>query len=415
MYMIENLVHLFMRTIILVDMDAYFASIEQKSNPNLRGKPIGVVGSAERTVITTASYEARAVGVRTGMNKYEAKKICPDLVFVTGNNRKYTYTCAVLSELYGKYTPEVEVYSVDEAFLDITDTGHLFGGPLDIAVELKREIKKRFGINATVGIGYNKLIAKLATDISKPDGLRRITMDDVSEVLEDLPTDELWGIGRNLAKRLEQIGIKSCGDLGRASVTMLRSRFGIIGERLKAMGLGLDSTPVCTETEDAKSIGHSMTLPRDIISMEDIEAYIIRLSEMTGRRARRHELLGSVITVTVRYKSFETFSKRRKIRVFTNDTHMIYNISMEIIKSIRLKEAVRLLGVSISNLRASGGQPSLLQEYRKRNRLLETMDSVNNRYGENTLTWALARKTLPGPPGVISPAWRPSGVHRTEV
>ncbi len=395
-------------------MDSYFASVEQKSNPALRGKPIGVIGSAERTVITTASYEARAYGVKTGMSKHEAIKLCPEIILVVGNNRKYTYTCAMLAETYRKYTPIIEVYSIDESFLDITDTHHLFGGPLNIGWEIKREIKKRFGINATAGISHNKLLAKLAADISKPDGLRWITPDEVQPVLKDLAPDELWGIGKNIAKTLSTIGIKTCGQLGEASVTMLRSRFGIIGERLKAMGLGVDTSPVTTDMDRAKSVGHSMTLPRDIMNINEIEAYILKLSEMVGRRARKHRLLGSVITVTIRYKSFKTFSRQKKIKTFTNDPHIIYYAAMEIIKSLRLKDAIRLLGVSISGLVDDTGQIPIFKEHHRRALLLEAMDNINNRYGESTLSWALytTQKTRTA---VISPAWRPSGVHRTEV
>ncbi|RME65287.1 MAG: DNA polymerase IV, partial [Nitrospirae bacterium] len=184
------------RQILLIDMDAFFASVEQQCNPALRGRPIAVIGSGKRTVVTTASYEARARGVKTGMNLYEAKRACPELVVVVGNNHKYTHTCAKLKEIYLRYTPDVEVYSVDEAFLDVTTTAHLFGGPLQIGKRIKATIKKTFGINATVGIGPNKLIAKLAADLSKPDGLRWIKKEEVSEVLEGLPVEELWGIGR---------------------------------------------------------------------------------------------------------------------------------------------------------------------------------------------------------------------------
>ncbi len=403
-----------MRTIILVDMDAYFASIEQKSNPALRGKPIGVIGSAERTVITTASYEARARGVKTGMSKYEAKKLCPEIILVVGNNRKYTYTCARLGEIYRRYTPHIEIYSVDEAFLDVTDTHHLFGGPLEIAREIREKIKERFGINATIGMSHNKLLAKLAADISKPDGLRWITQDNAQSVLEYLPPDELWGIGKKTARKLSSIGIKTCGQLGRASVTTLRSYFGIIGERLKAMGLGIDTSPVMDDAEEVKSVGHSMTLPRDIVRMDEIEVYILRLSEMVGRRARRHRLQGSVIRVVIRYKSFKTFSRQKKIRVFTSDTHLIYDTAMKIIKGIRLKEPVRLLGVGLSGLIDDTGQVSIFKEHRRRASLIDAMDSINDRYGEFTLSWA-QYSSDEKKPGVISPAWRPSGVHKTDV
>jgi DNA polymerase-4 len=402
------------RVIMLIDMDAYFASVEQQCNPFLRGKPVGVIGSARRTVITTSSYEARAFGVKTGMSIYEAKKLCPSLILVVGNNHKYTYTCKKLSEIYRRYAPVVEIYSVDEAFIDLTQTRHLWATPCEIGKKIKNEIKQSYGINATVGISHNKLMAKLAAEISKPDGLKWIKKNEVHQILENLPPHELWGIGKKLAHKLEALGIITCGQLGRASPSLLRSHFGIIGHRLKAMGLGIDSTPVLTEMARTKSVGHSMTLPRDIADCETIASYILKLSEMVGRRARKHNLVGAVITVTLRYKSFETFSRQKRIHSFTNDTHRIYRTALEILRSIRLKEAVRLIGVSLSSIVDDPGQMYILKEYEKKQNLLRVMDRINDLYGESTLSWA-SYAALEADAKVISPAWRPSGVHRTET
>jgi DNA polymerase-4 len=379
-----------MKIILLIDMDSFFASVEQQSNPALRGKPIAVVGSGKRTVVTTSSYEAREFGVKTGMNMYEARKLCPHLIFVTGNNEKYAHTCGELSNIYSKYTPGVEVYSIDEAFLDITSSSNLFGGPLALGKEIKQKIKRQFGLNSTIGIGPNKLIAKLASNISKPDGLRWIKPDEVSFVLKTLPVDELWGIGKKLKEKLNSLGIYTCGGLGKTSVSFLRSHFGINGEHLKLMGMGLNNSPVSPESETAKSVGHSMTLPRDIWEQKDIESYILRLSEMVGRRARKYKLMGNVINVVIRYKNFETFSRQSKIKTHTNDTHNIYKTSMRIIQGIQLRNSIRLLGVGLSGLVESEKpeQLPLLHEYARRQSLLKAMDSINDRHGEFTVSWA---------------------------
>ncbi|MBI4842960.1 MAG: DNA polymerase IV [Nitrospirae bacterium] len=405
-----------MRTILLVDMDSFFASVEQQSNPALRGKPVAVIGSGKRTVITTASYEARSFGVKTGMNVWEAKKVCPKLIFVTGNNGKYTHTCRMLTEIYSKYTSEVEVYSIDEAFLDITGSLKLFGSPIEIGKMIKREIKERFGLNATIGMGPNKLMAKLASDISKPDGLKFIRQEEIPEAIERLPVDALWGIGGKIAEKLGALGIRTCGELGRAPVSLLKSRFGIIGERLKLMGMGIDTSPVMSNEETAKSVGHSMTLPRDIWREEEIEAYMLKLSEMAGRRARRYKLAGDTVTVTIRYKSFRTFTKQLKINRHINDTHEIHNTAMEIIRGIKLSDSVRLLGVSLSGLRETGmpAQLNLLSGHLKKENLLNTADGINDRHGDSTVSWA-AYMPYTSRPAVISPAWRPAGVHRTNV
>ena len=249
-------------------MDAFFASVEQQSNPKLRGKPIAVIGSGGRTVITTRSYEARKFGVKTGMNVYEAKKLCPHIIFVVGDNEKYTHTCTELQKVYLQFTPDVEAYSIDEAFLDVTTTHHLFGGPEAIGYSIKKRIKDLFGITCTAGIAPNILIAKLASDIAKPDGLRWIKPEDVNAVLEELPLKELWGIGSRLAEKLGAFGIKTCGQLGRAPVSLLRNKFGIVGEHLKAMGMGLCNRPLYVHDEDPKSVGHSMTFPKDLSDRE---------------------------------------------------------------------------------------------------------------------------------------------------
>jgi len=394
-------------------MDAFFASVEQQANPHLRGRPIAVVGSGARTVITTASYEARKFGVKTGMNIYEAKKACPHLIFVTGDNEKYTHTCKELTKIYNRFTPDMEVYSIDEAFLDITTTHHLFGGPETIGALIKKTIKDRFGINCTVGIGPNILIAKLASDISKPDGLRWIRPEDVPDVLEHLPVKELWGIGSKITERLAALGIRTCGELGRASASLLRNRFGIIGETLKLMGMGVCSRPVISEEGETKSIGHSMTLPKNIGDRDEIKAYILKLSEMVGRRARRYRYSGRKVSLTLRYPDFETFTKQATLSQYANDTHIIYKSAVDILSKIILKDKIRLIGVCLSNITMDEPhQPSLFENERRRKSLLNIMDAVNDRYGDFKLTWASYVMQERGA-GVISPAWRPAGVRLT--
>ncbi len=398
------------KIIICIDMDAYFASVEQKTNPRLRGKPVAVIGSGARTVITTASYEARAYGVKTGMTVYEAKKLCPHIIFVVGNND----TCRRLEEIYKRFTPQVEIYSIDEAFLDVTGSHHLFGGPEKIGIDLKTIIKHQFGINCTVGIGPNILIAKLASDISKPDGFRWVKEDEVSDLLEDMPVEELWGIGKGIKNRLASLGIKTCGELGRAQLDLLRRHFGIIGVTLKAMGQGMYERPVISCEDEPKSIGHSMTLPKDIYKREEIESYILQLSEMVGKRARRYGYAGRVISLTIRYKDFETLTKQKAISFYTNDTHEIYHYALVILDSIKLKDSIRLLGVRMSDMMKDSGQMALLDDMEKRKSLLKAMDAVCDRYGDHALVWASYLRRLERP-RVISPAWRPSGIKNIHI
>ncbi len=402
------------KIIMCIDMDAFFASVEQQDRPYLKGRPIAVTGSGGRTVVTTASYEARAFGVKTGMNVYEAKRLCPHLIFVIGNNEKYIRTCKGLVSIYNQFTPDVEVYSIDEAFLDVTTTHHLFKGPEAIGQDIKRQVKERFGITCTVGIAPNILIAKLASGIAKPDGLRWIKPEDVEDILENLPVKELWGIGSKIAQRLEAIGIKTCGGLGRASISQLRNRFGIIGETLKAIGLGMCERPVIAEEGQAKSIGHSTTLPADIWERSEIEAYILKLSEMVGSRARRHSYIGRRVSLTLRYSDFETFTRQATLSRYTNDTHIIYKSALMILNRIRLKKKIRLIGVCLSSIIDDCNQMPLLKSEQRRMALLHAVDAINDKYGDSKLAWAsysMQEKAA----GVISPAWRPSGVRHVET
>ena len=401
------------RTIMHVDMNAFFASVEQQSKPSLRDKPVAVIGAQQRTVITTASYEARAYGVKVGMTVPEAKKLCPDIIFVAGNNKKYTDTCTRLVRLYADYTPLVEVYSVDEAFLDITGSLYLFGEPEDIAMRIKRKIRRGFGLTCSIGVGPNKLLAKLAGSMQKPDGFTIIHPGAVSEILERLPVSELCGIGSRLERHLEAMGVRTCGELGRFPVKELENRFGIVGKRLHQMGLGVDESPVVPveDTPDAKSVGHSMTLEKNVSNGEDMDRYILQLSEMVGRRLRRGHYSGRTIALTLRYSDFSTFTRRCTIKEYINDGFDIYLAALDILRVIRLKYAVRLLGVSISNLVTSYCQIPLFKRDRDRVAIVQAMDEINDRYGEFSITQARLLDRYQHK-GVIAPAWRPAGIRR---
>ncbi len=404
------------RTLLHIDMDAFFASVEQQSRPALRGKPIAVIGSGKRTVITTSSYEARARGVKTGMNIFEGRRICPELILVAGNNRKYTDTSRGVVEILQDYTPQVEVFSIDEAFLDLTGTERLFGPPEGIARRIKERIRERFGITASVGIAPNKLLSKLAAGLEKPDGLVRVDAAEVETLLERLPVTKFCGIGRRLGEQLAALGVRTCGELGRFPISLLRRRFGIVGETLSAMGRGIDPSPVVPLGEEPapKSIGHSTTLPRDISDKERIHRTILELSERVARRARRNHLCGRTVTLTLRYADFTTFTKRIRLDDFLHHGPEIYLTAREILATLRLPQAVRLIGVTLSDLARDYLQLSLFEEERKKEEIARAMDAVNDRYGMFTVTWGtLLQRSRE--PGVISPAWRPEGSHYLNV
>jgi DNA polymerase-4 len=440
--------------IMLLDMDAFFAAVEQHSEPELRGKAIAVIGRAARTVVTTASYEARAFGVKTGMNRYEALKVCPRLIFVPGNNRKYTEASKRILTIIEDFSPMVEPYSIDEAFLDITGV-NIFGTPKELAMKLKERVFNETGLTCSIGIAPNKLMAKLAVGMNKPDGLKIIEPHEVEGVLENLPVGELWGIGPSLSKSLESMDIRTCGELRLIPRSTLRRRFGIRGETLCLMARGIDLSPVmnATEDEDTKSIGHSTTLDKDLTGAPALKPELLRLTEMVCRRARTHELLGGKVTLTIRYNDFHTFTRQRTLPTATNSTRQVYAMTLKILASIELRSPVRLIGISLGNIMPKPTQGTLFDmdgllnqaQGRHAKEPVEAMDAVNDRFGESTiilgatasgraaLSKAEMNKAVSGATqpashkdttdkkiprkdsGIISPSWRPRGVKHVDV
>lgn len=407
------------KIILHVDMDAFFASVEQKCNPHLRGKPIAVVGANKRTVVTTSSYEARAMGVKTGMNKYEAKKVCPSLIIVEGDNRKYTSASTRIMEILKRFSPIVEVYSVDEAFMDLTGIEKLLGTPMEVGQKIKEAIKNEVGITASVGISDNKLMAKLASSRNKPDGLFVIDDSNKKEILEELPVKKLWGVGSKLSEHLNGLGVRTCGELGRFPVSVLRRRFGIVGERLHLMGQGIyNDSVVAIEKEDAvlpKSIGHSATLASDIDhkDLESIKKNILKLTDKVARRARGHDLVGRKVSLDIRYWDFDSTGKQKLMTVYTNDTKKIYKNCLDLLEDINPYKPIRLLGVSISSIRKDFSDDLFETEVRHK-KLLDVMDSVNSSFGSTAVGWGTVFEKVESS-GVISPAWRPSGVRKVDV
>jgi DNA polymerase-4 len=406
-----------MKTIMHVDMNAFFAAVEQQSNPALRGRPIAVTGSEKRSIILTASYEARAFGVKTGMAHFEAFESCPQLILVPANNRLYTHISTQIMALMKDYTPLVEVFSVDEAFLDLSGSLRLFGGVERIAYLIKSRIKARFGITCSVGVAPNKLLAKLASEQKKPDGLTIYRAEEIPAVLENMPIQELCGIGRRLGRQLHGFGIFTCGQLARFPADILRKKYGIVGERLHNMAKGVDDSPVVPEASRApvKSVGHSRTLRDDLKERDAICAFLLQLAEMVGRRARRYQASGRVVTLTLRYADFSTMSRQQVQPDYLSDSEGIYLAAVKILDSLDVEQPVRLLGVRLSSLRFQTGQIPLFPEERRRYLLTEARDRANDRYGDFTVMFARLLEQKDKGSHVISPAWRPEGVRNVDV
>jgi len=402
------------RVILHIDMNAFFASVEQQANPDLQGKPVAVVGSGHRTVITTASYEARSFGVKTGMAIWEGKRACPELIIVVGDNKKYTDASRQIIAMMRQYTPLVEVFSIDEAFLDVTHSLALFGTAETIAHQLKARIRDELGLTCSVGIAPNKLLAKLASDMQKPDGLTVIAPDRIKAVLESVTIGDLCGIGKKLERQLNLLGIKNCGQLGRFPEDLLRKKFGIIGPRLRQMGQGVDTSLVVPTDgdEQVKSIGHSMTLTKDIDTRQDILRYLLQLAEMVGRRARRYGVTGRTVSIYIRFADFFTnIQKQTTLGSYINQSGAIYRTAVRLLDSMEISQPVRLLGICLSNLEYQEQQPSLFAEERKKEQLARAMDAVNDRFGDFKVTFGSMLDTEEKGSHVISPAWRPEGIR----
>jgi DNA polymerase IV len=397
------------RIVLHVDMDAFFASVEQQTFPFLRGKPIGVCGNPDgRTVIAAASYEAKHRGVKTAMTLPEARKLCPEIILVSGHPAKYVDTATRILALYALFTDLVEVFSIDEAFLDVTQTAHLFHGPEAIARSLKAYIKEHFGLTCSIGIAPNKLLAKLSGEIHKPDGLTIVSQCEVAALMENLPVQELCGIGSKTQEKLNRHGIKTCGELGRYPEKQLKGIFGINGSHFKRMGQGIDENPVLPYVHEpaTKSMGHSFTLDKDTRDLAEIQRHLLQLSEQVGRRLRQDNFAGRTISLVLRYADFSTFIKQHSLRSYIDDGLRIHQISMELFGELyQPPRLVRLLGVSVSGLVRDMKQIAALVNNRTGS-LFETLDTVNDKYGEFSVARARLRERTPGP-RVISPSWRP--------
>ena len=369
-------------------MDAYFASVEQRANPLIRSKPVIVTGRGARTVITTASYEAREYGIKAGMTLTQAERLCPHVMRVVGDLRKYLYTTLEIHEALLHFTDRVELYSIDEFFLDVTHSQSIFGTPEEIVRKIKDEIRETIGLPCSCGLAPNKLIAKLASKMGKPDGLIIVYPEKVADILNDLPVEKLHGIGEKTRKALSCLGITEANELGSASLSLLTSRFGFYGHMLKLMGKGIDNSPVpyYWERDKIKSIGHSYTLPSDTSDPELIRSYILMLCQKVITRLLKEGKSTRTVVLTVRYNDFKTFSRRKTVDYFVNTVHGIYHICLKILQeSGELAKPVRLLGVNVTSLAEELKQLYLLEKLEEERKLSIAIGEINSRFGDFTI------------------------------
>ncbi|NLU11313.1 MAG: DNA polymerase IV [Tepidanaerobacter acetatoxydans] len=377
-----------MLPILHVDMNAFYASCHQAKDPSLKGKPVMVAGDPKKRngIILTASYEARRYGVKTAMPKWQAEKLCPQAVFIKPDYDLYLRTSQKVMSILGRFSPQIEIFSIDEAWLDVTGCERLFGDSVAIARKIQAAIAKELDLLCSIGVSCNKLLAKMASDMKKPNAITVLTAEDVPKLLWPLPVNELFGVGRRMAEKLKRMKIKTIGDLAEAPQEFLEKAFGLNGSYLHLWANGIDDSAVNPHSmDDAKSMGHSITLPKDITSFDDAEMVLLFLSEQVGRRVRRENYMGRTVTVTLRYASFDTIT--RSVTIFyTNSTEDIYNASRKLLYSNwDGKTPLRLLGVSLSNLVKEFDQVSLFDNEEKKRKLNRVMDEIKDRFGDDAI------------------------------
>jgi DNA polymerase-4 len=339
-----------MRKIIHIDMDAFFASVEQLDNPELRGKPVAVGGSGERHVVAAASYEARKFGVRSAMPSVTAKRLCPDLIFVRHRFDRYNELSEQVFEILREYAGLVEPLSIDEAFLDVTSDRKNIGSATVIAREIKKEIKSRTGLTASAGISFNKFLAKIASEIKKPDGLFVILPEEAEKFIEELPVEKFYGIGRVTAARMHKLGIHKGSDLKKLDLPALIRNFGKAGKFYFDIVRGIDDRPVETEYE-RKSIGTELTYEKDLSKRFEIIAELYKVEKELMQRLEHAETSGRTITVKVKFADFRQITRSKTLPDYIRDFDTLHREVSEIRKAMKLEGSkIRLLGVSVSNL-----------------------------------------------------------------
>jgi DNA polymerase-4 len=387
------------RTILHGDLDAFYASVEQRDHPEFRGKPVIVGGGpTDRGVVSAASYEARVFGIHSAMPLRQAGKLCPHGIFVPGNFAAYEAASDAVMAIFADRTPLVEPISLDEAFLDITGTAHLFGGPEACARDLKRAVRDEVGLVLSVGLASNKLCAKVASDLRKPDGFVIVPRGGEAAFLAPLPLRRLWGVGPKTREVLEDLGMRTIGDLANADLALLEARLGEHGATIAQRAKGIDDDrDVVAEPGDPKSIGHAHTFDRNTLDRAQLESTLLRLSEGVGRRLRKHELRGRTVTLQLRVAPFETRTRQRTLTEPTADDLKIFETARALLRDALAADRdagrvspVRLVGVTVSGL--IGGEQLDLFARARVSRLNAALDAVRSKFGDDALDRASARE-----------------------
>jgi DNA polymerase-4 len=371
------------RSILHVDMDAFFASVEQCDRPELRGKPVLVGGASRRGVVAAASYEARPSGARSAMPMAQALRLCPEAVVVAPRHERYAEVSGQVFAIMERYTPLVEGLSLDEAFLDVTGSRALFGDAVQIARRIKDEVRSELDLTASVGVAPCKFAAKIASDLQKPDGLV-VVPEDVAAFLAPLPMERMWGIGPKAAERVRARGLRTIGDLARAGEHELRALLGSWGDEVRRLARGEDPREVVPD-RDARSIGSEETLERDLHRIADLEHELLKHADDVARRLTRERLFARVVRVKLKYADFRLRSRQRSLSEPVMDASAIYRASCALLREFPADPlGVRLVGVAVAELSDGPEQTSLFPdvERTRHERLEEVALQLRDRFGK---------------------------------
>jgi DNA polymerase IV len=400
--------------IVHLDMDAYFASVEQRDTPMYRGRPLVVCHTddpgSNRGVVSAASYEARAYGVRAGTSVLEARKVLKDsAVFVSGNYDKYLYNTRKIRDICRRYSDAVEIYSVDELFLDVSGSKQHFGGAAGAAVSLKRAIKSELNLTASVGVGPNKLVAKMASELNKPDGLTVISPADLPGVFAPLPVGDIVGIGRRMKRHFDAIGVRTIGELSEVPVEYLTAKFGVVGTALHNASLGIDGSVVSARQaqEYVKSFGHTHALGGGISDKSELKRLLLGLCEGVARRMRKEEYYGRAVHLRLSLARLFSVSRSKTTAYYTREAKDIFRLASELLdreEELFTAYPATLIGVSVTKLANArdGIQMSIFDFIDKKPReLTDAVDAVRNKFGERAVfpasldSWKRVHHTVP--------------------
>ena len=376
--------------ILHIDMDAFYAAIEQRDRPELRGRPVVVGGTPEgRGVVAAASYAARRYGIHSAMPAAQAKRLCPQTVFLPGRHGYYARVSRQIRAVFQRYTPLVEPLSLDEAFLDVTDSKQLFGPAADIGQRIKSDIKDELQLTASVGVAANKFVAKVASDLDKPGGFVVVAPGGEQAFLDPLPVGRLWGVGRVANRRLQRLGIETIAQFRAWPREAIFELFGQGGEHLWQLAHGIDPRPVVPDHQ-AKSISHETTFETDIADLEVLQTWLMELTEQVARRLRRQRLRGRTVQLKLRFADFKTITRARTLAQATDITKELWDAASDLLRKHlpAQHEGLRLLGMGVSGFDSGSLQQGELFEEAERERYSQldaVSDAINERFGVSSL------------------------------